>query len=186
MNRRCMGLVIRNPDEGTVQFAHHTVRQYLLSDIAKQRSSTFACSLREAQLFVSQMCLIYISFPDWKNQLENQTSESELETSTSKIWLAEDCGAPRSPGAEHPLLDLNIWPPRGYSPLDLEDKYMRFANPSTKTRLSLAPSEKLLGKYRLLGYVIEYWMWYGREADGSFLGSKSKIAENRKTQSNVL
>ena len=62
-------------DHGTVRFAHHTVRQYLLSEDAKHRRTSFVFSIKEAETFVGTMCLTYLSFSDFDTQIEVRQPE---------------------------------------------------------------------------------------------------------------
>ena len=160
-----MGLIIRDQDEGTVQFAHHTIRQYLLSDIAKQRSGAFACSLREAELFVGEMCLTYLAFSDFDTHLEVRLYDTTTKRPTNDILMEAVFWMPHLPRVRSSFLDRLHWLHSGQS-----SPNTKYVKPSPIFIACIAPSREILAQYRLLSYVIEYWMWYSIEADQRFTG----------------
>ena len=83
----CRGLLVQGKGT-TIQFAHHTVRQYLLkpttsltntlNPVDSTRSishSFFACS--QGQIHLAQMCATYLSFSDFETALAKQGVEWE-------------------------------------------------------------------------------------------------------------
>ncbi|KAL8797124.1 MAG: hypothetical protein Q9195_000591 [Heterodermia aff. obscurata] len=167
MIETCKGLVIRDQGDGTIRFAHHTIRQYLLSEDAKKRNESFACSMEEAELFVGQMCLTYLSFSDFETQVSVKTPESKIKLPPvvpplgTASWISNLLEVPSSFfQMPYRLLGGNSSTPAP----DIDYmKYLRSAPTATDT----AVHEKLSEKYKLLGYIIEYWIFYTKHIKAS-------------------
>ena len=81
--RSCLGLVIRDEGVRSVRFAHHTVRQYLLSE--KKDSNDWNWSvftLDKAESLAGEVCATYLMFSDF------ETAVAKVEQKRSRILLA--------------------------------------------------------------------------------------------------
>lgn len=78
MFESCRGLIIKDED-GTVHFAHHTVRQYLIGGLATQIDPSFEVSTGDADFLAGLTCVAYLSFSDFETQLTSATPTAILE-----------------------------------------------------------------------------------------------------------
>ena len=175
--RSCKSLVIRDQDDGTIRFAHHTIRQYLLSEDARKRNQIFACSIDEAEHFVGQMCLTYLSFSDFETQVAIRTPESKAQQPPDLLslgtasWISNLLGVPRAL-FEVPYRLLG----RSSSTPAPSIDYMGYLRPAS-TSTDSAIVKKLSEKYKLLGYIIDYWMFYTKNINPSERQLSQKLHE---------
>ncbi|KAL2221474.1 hypothetical protein M432DRAFT_587466 [Thermoascus aurantiacus ATCC 26904] len=66
----CRNLIAIDEEERVVQFAHHTVRQFLLAEISTPSLKKFHFKLEEADHNVGEVCVTYLNFSDFKRQVE--------------------------------------------------------------------------------------------------------------------
>ena len=155
MIETCRGLLVRDKEDGAVRFAHYTVQQYLLS--APAIGTRFQISPRsEAEAFVGEICVTYLSFSDFETQVAPRTPNVKLE----HLGVHKFGGLVSIPtvlGIGKSLLDIPYRLLGGKpktAPLDIDySKYLT----SNRPKQPQAPST-LAEKYRLLEYVIEYWI----------------------------
>ena len=169
--------MIRDQNDGTIRFAHHTIRQYLLSEDAKKRNETFACSMDEAEQFVGQMCLTYLSFSDFDTQVAIRTPEPKVKQAPEVLslgttsWISNLLGVPSSLfEMPYRLLGGNASAP---SP---SIDYMKYLRP-VPTTTNTAVLEKLSEKYQLLPYILEYWMFHTKDIKTSMGHLSQKLHE---------
>ena len=154
----CRGLLVRDEDR-TVRFAHHTVQQYLLSApiIVTQEKTPFrVSSLPEAEGFVGQLCLTYLSFSDFETQIALRPQSVKFE-SLGVLKAGGPAKIPTILGIGKSLLDIPYRMLGGQpntAPLEIE--YSKYLTPY-KSAQPQAPSA-LMEKHRLLEYIVEYWM----------------------------
>ncbi|ERF71485.1 hypothetical protein EPUS_00474 [Endocarpon pusillum Z07020] len=65
----CENLIVVDEEDEVVQFAHHTVQQYLLEKPLEKRLSEFHFQLQDADLEVGESCVTYLNFNDFKTKL---------------------------------------------------------------------------------------------------------------------
>ena len=166
MIETCRGLLVRDEEDRTVRFAHHTVQQYLLSApaIRAQEGSRFTISPRlEAEAYVGQVCVTYLCFSDFETQIALQTPNVNLEP----FRVLEAGGTVRIPtvlGIGKSLLEIPYRLLGGKSttaPLNLDYSKYLMAN----TRTGPKVSSNLSKKYGLLEYIVEYWMDHTQELE---------------------
>jgi ankyrin repeat protein len=68
----CENLIVVDEEDEVVQFAHHTVQQYLLGKPLEKRLSEFHFQLQDADLEAGEICVTYLNFNDFKTQLIRQ------------------------------------------------------------------------------------------------------------------
>ena len=169
MIETCRGLLVRDKEDGTVRFAHHTVQQYLLTAPSiKSRQHFHMPPFRvlprcEAEAFVGQICITYLCFSDFETQIIR-----------------------RAPTVQHGPLDIDkvggpirIPNALGIGKAVTEIPYRFSGGKPTKARLAInysrhlpritrpqpqAPSD-IMKKYRLLNYVVEYWIEHTKELE---------------------
>ena len=155
MIETCRGLLVRDNEDGAVRFAHYTVQQYLLS--APTIGTRFQISPRsEAEAYVGEICVIYLSFSDFETQIALRTPKVQLEH-LGVLKVGGPFSIPTVLGIGKSLLEI---PYRllGGKPktalLDIDyNKYLT----SNRPKRPQAPSS-LTEKYRLLEYIVCYWM----------------------------
>lgn len=163
MIETCRGLLVRDEGDGTVRFAHHTVQQYLLSApvIRTPEGPGFTLSSRsEAEAFVGQVCVTYLCFCDFETQITLRTPKVHLEA-PSMLIIGGPVRIPTVLGIGKSLLEISYRILGGKSataPLNID--YSRYLTPNTRTPPQV-PSG-LMEKYRLLEYIVEYWMDHTR------------------------
>jgi hypothetical protein len=143
----CGNLAIYDEEENTVSFAHHTVKQFLLSSQQHGDMLPFPIDLRRSEEDVGGMCLAYLGFSDF----ETQVAQAPLQTPISPA-LAESVVWSNVPFATR-FRDALSWTAswRGIAGQDLPT--ITFAAP-----VSSAPTGLLMRQYVLLEYVVENWV----------------------------
>ena len=151
----CKGLLVRDEDM-TVRFAHHTVQQYLLSApavVTQEKTRFRVSSLPEAEGSVGQLCLTYLCFSDFETQIALRPQNVKLE-SLGVLKAGGPANIPTVLGFGKSLLDIPyrlLGGKPNTAPLKID--YSKYLTPNK----SGAPSP-LTEKYRLLEYIVEYWI----------------------------
>ena len=154
MFESCRGLIIKDED-GTVHFAHHTVRQYLIGGLATKIDPNFEVSIRDADSLAGLTCVAYLSFSDFESQLTSSTPTAILERkgvleSGGPLWI------PSILGIRKPIFSIPYKMLRGDSASQASEfDYWKHLRPQPKPKHS--PSTDLKDKYRILCYAIENW-----------------------------
>ena len=162
MFESCRGLIIKDED-GTVHFAHHTVRQYLIGGLATKIDPNFEVSTRDADYLAGLTCVTYLFFSDFETQLTSTTPSAILERkgileSGGPLWI------PSILGIRKPIFSIPYKMLRGDSASQASDfDYWKHLRPQPKPKYS--PSTDLKDKYRLLCYAIENWEPHTRSAN---------------------
>lgn len=157
----CRGLIIKDEDDETAHFAHHTVQQYLTGGLSTV-DPQFKISIGNAEVLAGQICVAYLSFSDFETQITSaapifRPEQKGVLESGGPLWI------PNILGIRRPMFDIPYRlvrrNPAG-RPVDFD--YWKQLRPTPKARLN--PSRDLKDKYRLLGYAIEFWephtRWY--------------------------
>ena len=169
MIETCRGLLVRDQEDGTVRFAHHTVQQYLLTAPSiKSRQHLPIPPFRvlprsEAEVFVGQVCVTYLCFTDFETQIARRTSSVKHEPlNINKV--GGPVRIPTALGVGKAVMNI---PYRLFGgkptqiPLNID--YSTYLTPITRPR-SQVPSE-LLKRYRLLDYIVGYWVEHTKELE---------------------
>lgn len=169
MIEACRGLLVRDEEDRTVRFAHHTVHQYLLSApaIMTQEGSCFAMPPHsEAETFVGQVCIAYLCFSDFETQIALRTSGLHVEHPVV-VKVGGPILIPSVLGIAKSLLEIP------YRLLDrksvtasLDINYSKYLTPSAPM-LPQVPSD-LMEKYQLLDYIVEYWIDHTQRLQPTF------------------
>ena len=171
MIETCRGLLVRDKEDGTVRFAHHTVQQYLLTAPSikiQQQLHGFPFRRFEAEAFVGQVCITYLCFSDFETQIARripgvQHEPLDISRIGGPVSIPTALGVGKAV-AEIPYRFFGGKPTR--APLAID--YSKYLTPITRSRPQV-PSD-LVEKYRLLNYVVEYWVEHtkGLELDKKF------------------
>ena len=162
MFESCRGLIIKDEDDDTVHFAHHTVRQYLTGGLTTNVDPLFEVSVVNADITAGEICVAYLSFSDFETQITSTRPTVRLEQkgvleSGGPLWI------PSILDIRRPMFDVPYRLLRGNPALRPSyPDYWKYLKSTPKPKVS--PSTELKDKYRLLCYVIEYWephtRWY--------------------------
>ena len=156
----CKGLIIKDEDDQTVRFAHHTVQQYLTGGLSTEDKRLFNFSIAEAETFAGQICVTYLLFSDFETQVTPSPPKLTLGNAGvlrpgGPLWIPSVLGI-RMPMFDSPykLLQQNS------STRASEKDYAKQLNQrlSAKARVPI----DLRDKYRLLPYIIDYWETHTR------------------------
>lgn len=83
----CENLVVIDEEESIVQFAHHSIKEYLLANPLEQPLDAFHVELADADHEVGEICTTYLNFNDFKTQPSRQ-SRLEASDTASEIAMA--------------------------------------------------------------------------------------------------
>ena len=165
MFESCKGLIIKNEDDETIHFAHHTVQQYLTSGLTTKVDPFFEISTLKANFLAGQILVAYLSFSDFETQITLNKPMATLESkgvlaSGGPLWI------PSTLGIRKTMFDIPYRLLRGDAAVrGLNPNYWKHLIPRAKTRHS--PSTDLKQKYRLLCYAVEYWEPHTRSYEPS-------------------
>ena len=180
MFESCRGLIVKDGDDGTVRFAHHTVRQYLTGGLSTKVDPIFEVSIEDAEALAAQTCVAYLSFSDFESQLTSTTPAVTLEQkgileSGGPMWV------PSILGIRKPMFNIPYRLLRGSPAVRPSDSdYWKYLTPQPKPRYS--PSIDLKDKYRLLCYAIEHWEPHTRSiftTDSVFIRRLENFAKHK-------
>ena len=164
MIETCRGLLVRDVEDRTVRFAHHTVQQYLLSApvIREQGGSHIAVSSRsKAEAFVGQVCVTDLCFADFETQVALRPSHVQPEP-LDVLKVGGPARIPTVLGIGRSLFEIPyrlLGGKRTTASLDID--YSKYLPPNRRPPVS----SNLVEKYRLLEYIVQFWMDHTKELD---------------------
>ncbi|KAL8685829.1 MAG: hypothetical protein Q9224_005653, partial [Gallowayella concinna] len=175
MIQACKGLVIWDRGDDIVRFAHHTVRQFLLSESVDRQGATLRCTQRESESHVGEMCLTYLYFSDFETQIQVRPVQSQPEPPVDVPRAGPAQWLPDILGVRSSKYDL----PRrliasSSASLAPNIDYAKYLKPRAAAGVTI-PSQEYRDKYRLLEYVSDNWIFHTREMDSA--PSSLKIRE---------
>ena len=179
--RSCYGLIIREREPDlTVRFAHHTILAFLTSinssdltpealphmgdERPKSDLEDFFFHKREGEQLIQDMCMIYLCFSDFESALVPTEKERNL-TINAVFRQGGPVAIPATLGLDKSMYTIpyRLFRPKSdVKALDLDfTKYVDWERFRGRRR----PPD-MGDKYALLGYVIDFWPWYTRNATG--------------------
>ena len=162
----CRGLIIKDAEDQTVRFAHHTVPQYLTTGLSTTVDPFFEISTVEAEIYAGQFCVSYLLFSDFETQLTtfplNLGNQGVLQ-SGGPLRIPDILGIKAPVALPYRLLRERTGP---RAPGMDYSKHL-----NSKLQARSESSVALHDKYRLLQYVIDYWETHVR----SFPTSDAKL-----------
>lgn len=174
----CRGLIIKDEDDQTVRFAHHTVQQYLTTGLSTKVETLFNISIAEAETFAGQICVGYLLFSDFETQVTTSPSKLTLGNTAvlrpgGPLWIPSVLGI-RIPMFDLPYKLLQQNSSTRASEIDYaEHLNQRFP---AKARIPV----DLRAKYRLLPYIIDHWethtRWFPVNPSAELYGPLWKLA----------
>ena len=152
MFESCRGLIIKDADDQTVRFAHHTIPQYLTTGLSTTVDLFFKISTTEAETLAGQICVGYLLFSDFETQLT--TTPLNL-GNQGVLQSGGPLKIPSTLGIKAPIgLTYRLFREKTSTQAPLMD-YSKHLN--SKFQAKTNSPVALHDKYRLLQYVIDYW-----------------------------
>jgi hypothetical protein len=157
--RACGNLVIINEETMTLQLAHYTVEQYLLTRSAPIGSPT-RFSLQQAEIAAAEVCLAYLSFTDFEIQISTYVDDTTANMSAIESLVTRGSLLPNQQLAN---TALRIWssvrPPHTKFPSSNSIDYRQYVPPK------IPSSSHLRDKYRMLAYAADFWLLHTSALD---------------------
>ena len=150
----CGHLITIDDDDDTVRLVHRTVQQYFIEgdDCPPHR---FQFQRRNAEHYLGEVCVTYLSFSDFETQITRRNPRSEFvhkDILTNRI-----SHFPQSTGLSAKVIDMSC---------RMRARNTRRKTPDIKfTELSRiveseVPEFGAGSKYRMLDYAVENWVWH--------------------------
>jgi hypothetical protein len=157
--RACGNLIVIDDDEDSVQMAHYTAEQYLLTE-----QELFRFSRQQANSEVGKVCVAYLSFSDFETQLTQYK-----DTTTSNFAALENVVRTKSmlpPNSQAATLVKTLKRLRGNRDPSTTIQFNQYVGVSNRK----GPAVSLKTKYHLLSYVAENWLHHNT-GTGEALGA---------------
>jgi hypothetical protein len=74
----CGGLLVSDDEDIVVQFVHHTVQEFLISEEYQTMADSFHFDIPEVDLMAGEICVTYLNFNDFKRQLIPQQRSTPI------------------------------------------------------------------------------------------------------------
>ena len=148
----CRGLVTLDEEENVVQYAHHSVKQFLSSVSSSAPSDDFQMQLSQADLKAGEVCVTYLNFNDFKRQVAKfQIPKAPLEPRA--ILNASLSTIPGSKVSSSWSKLERLLYNRRESKFDTMAHLSHMADENDATKF-----QKLRVRYAFLAYASEYWL----------------------------
>ena len=150
----CGNLLVLDEEEGLVQFAHHSVKDYLLSgEIPRISSHHFRINLHDVDREAGEICCTYLNFSDFEREVVHFPQvPSGLEP---KAIVETSLSASSSPTLTSSLLRLNnLRKVRRVT----EDSALWRQLHLTSLKVAKMWPQNLQTRYYFLAYASEYWL----------------------------
>jgi hypothetical protein len=157
--RACGNLVVINEETTTLQLAHYTVEQYLLTRSAPI-GSPIRFSLQQAEIAAAEVCLAYLSFTDFETQISTYVDDTTANMSAIESLVTRGSLLPNQHLAN---AALRIWssvrPPHTKFPSNNSIDYKQYVPPK------IPSNSHLRDKYRMLAYAADFWLLHTSALD---------------------
>ena len=150
----CGNLLALDEEEGLVQFAHHSVKDYLLSGKAPEISSHhFRIEIQDVDHEAGEICCTYLNFSDFERQVTHLPQvRSGLDP---KAIVETSLSASSSPTMTSSLLRLNNLR-KARRATEASDIWRQLH--LTSLRVATMWPQNLQTRYYFLAYASEYWL----------------------------
>ncbi|KAI9856126.1 MAG: hypothetical protein M1813_009244 [Trichoglossum hirsutum] len=146
----CGNLIILDEEGRVVQFAHHTVKQFLLAETRIPLLDSFHFQLQHADHDAGEVCVTYLNFNDFKRQLA-KTSAAQTRTYDPSAILRTSLSAGLNVSTRNRLLK---WVQLGTAGnFDVERQLYDAAGVNDSGSF-----EKFQTTYALFRYASEHWL----------------------------
>jgi ankyrin repeat protein len=155
----CENLIVFDEEEDVVQFAHHTVREFLTTRCQNSELDIFHIKLKDADHFVGEICVTYLNFGDFKTSLTRLPKQQQ---STPRI-LPSDIAQNAlgfSPASKTSINALRKFIPGSGLKNSIFDVVESLARVNEEP---IMPTLKLRREHPFLEYASAYWLEHTRE-----------------------
>jgi ankyrin repeat protein len=147
----CNNLVVMDEEEEIVQFAHHSIQQFLLSESSDQMTKRFHFSHADADFQAGEICVTYLNFNDFERQLALPPKSSILIQPTD-IAKAATGGSSR---LTKYLIHLAERKSGIKKPNGAGRDILHFKQTSNETKVDI--HDIVRDQYPFLAYASEFW-----------------------------
>ena len=148
----CGGLTILQEEDSVVQFAHHSVREFLLSDHYDMRTKSLHFRLPTVDHDVGEICVTYLHFNDFERQVSCPPKQSLLfqpKDLAANIFVGSRNRAVRY-GANFVKMFSNPARPKTY---DITEQLNKSLGKNNSVNI-----DQLHSGYPFLVYVKQFWL----------------------------
>ena len=147
----CTSLVTSDEEDLIVQFAHHTVKQFLLSEHYNGATKRFHFQLPEADHIAGEICVTYLNFNDFKRQMI-QLPRAHLAIQPKDL-VANTVALGQNRLAKYGLKFARMVTKKSRAKFDVI-QHLDY----TSGRDSISSLERLQIQYSFLAYASEFWL----------------------------
>lgn len=148
----CGGLITLDEEEHVVQFAHHSVKKFLLSDFSSALPNNFRFQLSQAEHEAGEICVTYLNFNDFKRQVA-KVSSPRPPFDPRAILGATLSSVPDSRFSSSWSRLERLWRSRRDNKFDTLNHLSHIASENHITSF-----RQLSFRYVFLAYASEYWL----------------------------
>ncbi|KAH0556172.1 hypothetical protein GP486_005898, partial [Trichoglossum hirsutum] len=148
----CGNLIVFDEEDRVVQFAHYTVKQFLLAESRSPLLDSFHFQLLHADLEAGEVCVTYLNFNDFKQQLVKVSptpAHLSHPMAILEVSLSTGLNVKRSPW----LRRAQLRGPRNPEKINIGQQLYSAAGMRDSK-----PIEKFKAIYALLPYASEHWL----------------------------
>jgi ankyrin repeat protein len=146
----CGGLLVSDDEDIIVQFVHHTVQEFLISEDYQNVADSFHFNLSEVDLMAGEICVTYLSFNDFKRKLIPQQRSTPIIQPSNILESPTLTGQGRM--AEYGLKFAKIVAKRSKTKFDI------IRHLDTIGSLGKDESLQLQVQYAFLAYARSFWL----------------------------
>lgn len=152
----CRNLVILDKEENVVQFAHHTIKRFLLESSREASLGNFHFQLSQANYEIGEVCVTYLNFTDFKQVVKRPATQSPCIDFSAMLRVALS-GALGIPMTSRWLSWLQ-WAQTSDREADIIRRLLPSADPNM-----IPQTEQLNSVYALLPYASKHWLLHSSD-----------------------
>lgn len=149
----CGNLVTHRIEDNSIQFAHSTVLEFLLSSPSSSPTPDLFINELEANLYLAKTCLAYLNFPDFGSQVSRIPEGRRVSAADMTVaeWVPSMVRGNRAGEV--------MWNMARYCRMPSESHVTAVAVLPPKEPVPIA-ADLLGGKYKLLDYISTHWIYH--------------------------
>ena len=147
----CGSLLIMDEEESTVHFAHHSIKQYLLSDPTDLTVEQYHVRLREAEIQLGEICTTYLNLDTLNLQMKAPSKCLEIQPIQIPLAISTSSTASLRVVNKFAIQLLKANRPCTYDPQN-----------QLQQTASLLQGPKAEQTYSFTSYAREYWLFHSR------------------------
>lgn len=150
----CGNLVTHQIEDDSVRFAHSTVLEFLLSSPSSTPTPELFITELEANLYVAQVCLAYLSLPDFQRQLSRIPRDRKVSAADMTVaeWVPSMVRGNR--GGEF------MWNMARYGRMPIQSDHVTAAVGLPQPGPAPSTADVLGREYCLLNYISTHWIYH--------------------------